>query len=180
MRKLRLVLLAAALVGGPSLASAQKVDADFDPSADFAKLKTYAWKAGTPAKNPMMDKRIIEAIDGALAAEGMKNVSENPDAYVTYHGSTSEEVAIDTSSYGYGYGAGWRWGGGYGYPASSTTTVRKYTQGTLVVDIWDAGKKELVWRGKASDTMSDKADKNTKKVNKAVEKLFKKYPPEKK
>jgi hypothetical protein len=38
-------------------------------------------------------------------------------------------------------------------------------------------QKQLVFRGTATDTLSDKAEKNTKKIQKAVEKMFKKYPP---
>ena len=48
---------------------------------------------------------------------------------------------------GYGYG-GYGYGGG---PLSATTTIRKYTRGTLVIDVWDARTKQLVWRGTASD-----------------------------
>jgi hypothetical protein len=34
-----------------------------------------------------------------------------------------------------------------------------------------------IWRGTSTSTLSDKPEKNTKKIHKAVEKLFKKYPP---
>ena len=49
----------------------------------------------------------------------------------------------------------------------------------MVIDIWDARTKELVWRGTATDTVSDNPQKNEKKLKKAMEKLFKRYPPEK-
>ena len=48
-------------------------------------------------------------------------------------------------------------------------------RGTLVVDL--SNNKQLIWRGVASDTLSDKPDKNAHKIEKAVEKLFKSYPP---
>jgi hypothetical protein len=50
-------------------------------------------------------------------------------------------------------------------------------QGTLVIDLVDSRKKELVWRGTATDTLSDEPEKNAQKIEKATEKLFKKYPP---
>jgi hypothetical protein len=177
----RLGLLAAVALGAilaASPARAQKVDADFDEAANFAAFKTFAFKDGTPAKNPLYHKRIVDALSRALMAEGMTMDENNPDVIVAYHGSTSDEVSIDTNNWGYTYGGSWRWGGMYGAPMSSTTTVRKYKTGTLVVDMWDARSKQLAWRGVASDTMSDKAEKNEKKINKAVEKMFKKYPPE--
>ena len=55
-------------------------------------------------------------------------------------------------------------GGGMGM-GTSTTQVRTYAQGTLVVDIWDVNKKELVWRGVGSDTVSDSPESNAKKIN---------------
>ena len=53
-------------------------------------------------------------------------------------------------------------------------------KGTLVVDISNGQSKALIWRGTAADTLSDNPDKNTKKIEKAVEKMFKNYPPKKK
>jgi hypothetical protein len=49
--------------------------------------------------------------------------------------------------------------------------------GTLVVDIFDAKSKSLVFRGTAQDEMSEKADKNEKKLDKATAKMFKDFPP---
>ena len=60
---------------------------------------------------------------------------------------------------------------------SAQTTVQEYKVGTLVVDIFDAKSKALVFRGTASDELSDKPDKNTKKVEKATAKMFKDFPP---
>ena len=74
---------------------------------------------------------------------------------------------------GYG-GYGWRGMGGW---ASTSTTVSEYTVGTLVVDIFDAKSKELLFRGTASDELSDKAEKNQKKLAKASDKMFKDFPP---
>jgi hypothetical protein len=49
--------------------------------------------------------------------------------------------------------------------------------GTLVVDMFDAKTKNLVFRGTASDEISDKAEKNQQKVEKASAKMFKNFPP---
>ena len=43
---------------------------------------------------------------------------------------------------------------------TATTTVNEYNVGTLVVDIFDAKTKQLVFRGTAPDELSDKAEKN--------------------
>jgi hypothetical protein len=60
--------------------------------------------------------------------------------------------------------------------------VRDIVVGTLVIDMADAKKNQVVWRGmgvKEIDTTA-KPDKRDKSINKAVEKIFKNYPPKKK
>ena len=83
-------------------------------------------------------------------------------------------MSLDTTNFGYGYGPGWYWGGGMG---TTTTQVRTYTVGTLIVDIWDAKAKQLVWRGIASDTLSENPQKNQQIAAKALAMMFEKYPP---
>ena len=65
-------------------------------------------------------------------------------------------------------------GGGLG---EATTTTDTYRVGTLVVDLFDTKSKKMIWRGSASDTLSDKSSKNIKNLNKGVEKMFKDFPP---
>jgi hypothetical protein len=169
----------------PVAVLAQQVNIDFDRDADFTKYKTYAYQVCHRVENPLVDKRIVKELESRIAMEGLIGAEADPDVNVTYHSSTSEEFAVDTNTWGYGFGRGWGWGHGGGSfggggPVSTTTTVRKYTRGTLVVDIWDARTKQLVWRGTATDTVSENPEKNEKKLKKAMEKMFRKYPPEKK
>jgi len=42
--------------------------------------------------------------------------------------------------------------------------------------LYDAQTKPLIWRGTAEDTLSDKADKNVKNLDKRVAKMFKAFP----
>jgi hypothetical protein len=76
-----------------------------------------------------------------------------------------------------GFGGGWHWRGFGGF-GESTTTFDSYTVGTLVVDLFDAKTKDLVWRGVSSGMLSDKSGKNIKTLNKGVEKLFQHFPPD--
>lgn len=59
----------------------------------------------------------------------------------------------------------------------STTTAQNIPVGTLAIDMLDPANKQLVFRGTASDTLSDKPEKNADKIQKAVKKIFDKYPP---
>lgn len=155
-----------------SSAFAQQVSTDYDHSANFSGYKTYAWAEGTPAKNPLMAQRIVDGIDKQLAAKGFQKVdpNANPDLIVLYHAGVGTETQLNTTSMGPGWG--YRWGGGM-----ATTTVDKIPVGHLSVDIGDAKSKKLLWLGAASDTLSDKPEKNTQKIDKALDKMFKKFPP---
>jgi hypothetical protein len=175
----------------PVAVRAQQVNIDFDRDADFTKYKSYAYQVCHLVENPLVDKRIVKELESRMAMEGLILAQANPDLNVTYHSSTSEEFAVDTNNWGYGFGSGWYWGHGGGYsgygggylghgaggPISSTTTVRKYTRGTLVVDIWDARTKQLIWRGTATNTVSENPQKNENNLKKAMDKMFRKYPP---
>lgn len=151
---------------------------DFDQDVDFSTIKTYQWAGEKPTKvSDLAHKRIVAAIDEQLQAKGLSIAESNPDVYVVYYGDDEEQVVANTTNYGYGYGPGWYGGMGMG---SSTTTVSRFTVGTLVVDMYSAAKKELIWRGTVSGTINDDPQKNAKLIQKATQKLFKKYPPEKK
>jgi len=153
------------------LALAQNVSVDSDKSYDFSKLKTFAIQVATPSGNPLADKRVLGEVEGALTSKGWKKVdAANADAMVMLHGATETKKDLNTMYSGMG---GWRFGG----MGSAQTTVQEYKVGTLVVDIFDAKSKSLVFRGTAQDELSDKADKNTKKVEKATAKMFKDFPP---
>ncbi len=172
------------LVLGLAGCSSMTVENDWAHEADFSKYKTFQYKAteGNVAdSNPLGDQRLVAGIKREMTAKGLTEAGSNPDVYVTYHGEDKEGITLDTTHMGYGgygLGPGWGWGGGMGMGmGTSTTNVRTYTQGTLIVDIWDAKAKQLVWRGVASDTLSDNPQKNQDKATKALAKMFKKYPP---
>ena len=79
---------------------------------------------------------------------------------------------------GGGWG-GWRWRGfGTGGFGEATTTTETYQTGTLIVDLFEPKTRSLVWRASATDTLSDKSDKNIKKLNDAVHELFEHFPPQ--
>ena len=168
------IVLALVLLLATGASYAQKVTVDYDHSASFQGMKTYAWAKGTPL-NQLWDARVIEGVDKQLAAKGFQKVDAgaSPDLFVLYHAAIGQEQQLNTFDSGMG-GWGWRWGGGMGM---STTTVQKIPVGQLTVDIGNAKTKKLMWLGASSDTLSDKPDKNQGKLNKALEKMFKKFPP---
>ena len=146
---------------------AQKVSVDSDPAAPFATYKTYAWVNGTPAPNPLNEDRLHAAVDARMSAKGLAMNTTAPDVIVTTHVTTKERQELIANGFGYGP---W-WGGGLG-----TATVETYVDGTLVLDLYDAKTKKMVWRGVATATASDKPTKNAAKIDKALDKMFEKCP----
>jgi hypothetical protein len=175
---MRRLAIAAALVFVGAAAFAQDVKTDWDKSANFAAIKTFAVKIGTSWNNPISEKRISDEIQQTLTEKGWAKADANPDAIVVLHGATEKQKSLNTFYSGMGgYGGyGWRgWGGGG--MGTATTTTSEYLVGTLVVDIFDAKSKQLMFRGSATDEISDKPEKNIKKIEKASEKMFKNFPP---
>jgi hypothetical protein len=175
--RMQTLAAAAALTLVGSAAFAQDVKVDFDKAADFSTIKTFSTKVGTSWNNPLSEKRVVDEIEQALTAKGWSKADDGTaDAVVVLHGATDVKKDLNTFySGGYG-GYGWRGMGGMGMGTSSTT-VHEYMVGTLVVDIFNAKSKQLMFRGTASDELSDKVDKNAKKLTKASDKMFKDFPP---
>jgi Domain of unknown function (DUF4136) len=163
----------------PAYAAAQKTTYDFDKTAPFASFRTYSMKPGTPTGQELIDKRLVAAIETQLAAKGLVKNDEAPDVFVIYHMAFDKQQDISSYSSGPMYGGyGYGWGGGWG----TTTTdvrVREILVGTLAIDMIDAKKKEVAWRGLGTKEINTtaKPDKRDENINKAVEKIFKNYPP---
>jgi hypothetical protein len=181
MQKTRVLGALAAILLVPALALAQKTSYDFSKEADFATFKTYALKEGTPVGQQLIDDRIVSAIETELTAKGLTKATGEPDVFVVYHMAFDKQKDISTFSSGYGgagYGpyGGWGWGGGM---STTSTQVRDILIGTLVVDMIDAKKKQVVWRGMGVKEVNTTAnpEKRDKSISNALKKIYKNYPP---
>ena len=163
----------------------QKVSIAYDRNYDASHIETFAWRT-TPetsveGTHPLLHSRILEGLAYYITMNGAREVQTDPAVWVTYHASTTEQLRFDTTTYGYGYPGAWYGGYGrrgyYGYGGGTTiTTVSTYELGTLVVDLWDAKTDELVWRGTVKDiTLSDGLGKMTKRIDKALKKMVRKW-----
>ena len=155
--------------------SAQQVKTDYDRSANFAQYKTYSWEQ-VKTKDPLFVDRIKSDVHAALAAKGWTAVPSGGDVSIIAIQTTQEQQTLNTFYDGFGGGWGWRRFGGGGF-GDATTTTETYQVGTLVIDLFDTKTKQLIWRGTASDTLSNNSNKNIKNLDKGVEKMFKKFPP---
>ena len=193
-----------ALLFMTSHACSQDVHHNYDRSANFASYKTYQWvdiPSGTPtlpgappipdgapnflndgtdirggaSEDQLVDQEIKRAIDEQLAQKGLTKVENNADLKVSYQAAIHQEIGVDllgTRLAGRGPGL---WG---------IDSVRGQTSaipiGTLVVNLYDGGRKQLIWRGDANKAIELKKDpdKNYQNLQKAMAKLFKNYLPQ--
>ncbi len=158
-----------------SMSSAQQVKTDYDRSANFGQYKTYSWEH-VKTQDPLVVDRIKNSVNAALAAKGWTQVDSGADVCIVAMEITRNQQTLNTFYDGFGGGWGWRRFGGGGF-GEATTTTETYKVGTLVVDLFDAKTKKLLWRGTSSDTVSNNSDKNIKNLDKGVEKMFKQFPP---
>ena len=159
--------------------SAMDIYVDFDRSGRFSWYKTYAYvdteETSLKGHNDLMHSRIKNAIEHYLSQGRMTENTHDPNLFVTYHALSSQAMRVDPVSFGVGFGGGWArdpYWGGVGISTANTST---YEQGTLIIDIWEAESKKLVWRGVAVDAFVDDPDKADKKIAKAIQKMIKKW-----
>ena len=144
--------------------------ADYDRSTDFSRYRTYGWIPGEePIGNAIVEKRLTAAIDAQLAAKGLTK-NDHPDLLVSMHARLTKQVEYETTGYGYGPG---RWQTGV------QTAREEIPIGTLVVDLVDAGRNELVWRGTARRVLDLMASPEEKEqvTRDTVARMFAAYPP---
>jgi Domain of unknown function (DUF4136) len=158
--------------------SSVSVKYDYDQSKNFSKYKTYRWvdvnlPADALAKNPLIKKRVIEAVNKGMTEKGFTlSESDTADLAVVVHAGSKEKMQItDWGTYGW-YNPWW---GPYG----GQVDVSYYTEGTLVIDLVDMADKELAWRGLATGTVSENPDpeKSQQRIDSIVTQILTNFPP---
>jgi hypothetical protein len=151
-----------------AIAMGQTVSVNYNKSQDFSGYHTYIWASNNAnqIKNSILAQQAKSDIDSALQGKGLQLVTEsqNPDLIILASGGMQQQTSYSAM--------GMRgFGGGMG-----TITPEQNVVGTLIVDLYRAKDKNLLWRGLAQNTLSTNGSKNSQMVSKAVVKMFKQYP----
>jgi len=176
--------------------SSLDVTNDWDRNVDFRSFKTfslYPWDYKNGYQINDYDKQtILNTIQNELEDKGYTYVKDSGDMvvsiFITLKGKTSYDAY--TNHYGgwagygggwgyYGFGYGYGWGPGYGYGTGySTTTVteRHYNEGSLIIDVFNAADKKLIWQGIGSREVEYDLDKRDEKLPKNVHQILAKFP----
>jgi hypothetical protein len=167
----RLVLFVGVLLFVAASSQAQQVQYNFMPGTDFSKYHTFKW-VDIPSNvhpNQIISQEIRDAVNNVLTSKGLTLATgDKADLYVGYQCSVDQERQWNA------WGMGGRLMGGMGTATSSTIS-----NGTLAVDFYDPTSQQLIWRGSAAETLnpSGNQQKDMQRLNKAVAKLLKNFPP---
>jgi hypothetical protein len=178
------VLATAALAAG--CASSPTVRSDYDKSADFARYRTFGFidQAGGPGDSKSLSMKVLEsAATREMEARGYTYAAENPDLLVNFNGKLEDRTDVQSVP-GPTYGPSWGYGGWYGAPyggwgvsASTQVSTRHYKVGTLVMDIVDRERRQVVFQAGLEGTVTKEMQQNRDKaLNNAVTRLFTAYP----
>ncbi len=161
--------------------------AEWDQTADFYSLKTYAWLPDPPERADdtsinygLADPRIKGSVDIDLRLKGYEKVTEEAADFMVGYQIVREKVAHIAAINGfYGYSPAYDfWGRGMGEPGFSNTYIERFVQGTLILDIVDTALGRLIWRGYATAAVDPKArlEDKTEVIQDATEKILQNFP----
>jgi hypothetical protein len=162
------------------------VNYDFDPNTDFSAIKTYGWGESPArddllAENTLLKKRIQNSVDRYMQSRGYTLVDPaRADVLIVLQAVVKEKMRITDWGGPAGYYRNpwydpW-WGvGAYG----GRVDVSYYNEGTLIIDIVDNAKKELIWRGLGTGIVQRNSDpeKQQKAVDQYVTEILDRFPP---
>jgi len=146
---------------------------DYDKGADFSKYTTYSYLPGSDSLMGPGSSRIKSYTEEYMNLLGYKKVTENPDLFISVNGQVQQKMGVSTQNSGYnGYYGGY-YGGYNGWDSYTTTYV--YNQTTIVIDLVDVRKHQLVWQGAATGEFDQYSMKDSQ-MHKMVDEIFGKYP----
>ena len=167
-------------------ASGPVANADFDRTADFTSYKTFGFASplGTDRSGyqTVLSQHLKTATQREMEARGMRLDTGAPQLLVNFSANLSDKLRItSTPTMGVGVGRGY-----YGYRAgmysawpayADQTTVTQYKEGTLNIDVVDVARKQLVWEGVVTDSVTQQTLDNVQAaIDTAVAAAFAKYP----
>ena len=176
-----------ALLALGGCASAPDVRVAMDRSADFTQYKTFAFAnpLGTDrgGYQSIVSKELKANTQREMEARGMRLVATTPQLLVNFSAAMTDKTRVSTMPMFIGMDTGF---GYYGYRGGlyapwpmyiDQTVVTQYKEGTLNIDVVDAARKQLVWEGVVTDTVTQEDLQNLPaSINTAVTAAFAKYP----
>jgi len=187
--RMTLLVPTAAVVALAACASAVQVRTALSPDASLNGLRTFRVqhtpkpRIATTQSNgdPMLVNSISNRALRADLQQGFEKLGytvndSTPDFCVAYYASTNQE--LDISAWDYGYPLRPRWWRGWGprYGGAYAPMITQYTQGTVIVDVFDPKTKDLLWRGQGVAAVSDNQEQYVQELQTTVGAILAKFP----
>jgi hypothetical protein len=170
-----------------------KVKVEFDKEYDFSKVRTFGWHPDGAGEVKILERTgddpeairtkweptIKDAAEQMLAKVGLAPAaSGTPDLMLHYYFLAG--LSSESQYRGQFIGAIPPWG----VPdfEMTTSSLKIFEEGTLILDIIDGPKRQICWRGiaRAEINRQNSAAKRDQRLREAVGELLKKFPPKQK
>jgi len=167
--------------------SRTKVETQYDPLADFSKLKSYSLMPGTQVKieddrvnNAFLNINIQKAVENQMEKKGYpKSAAKTPDFFITFDALLEERargISIPVNTDIRDWGAP-------GFTNDNETKylhVRNYEdEEILILKAIDPKTKKIIWQGigQSGVDFKDSWKNREKNISKTVQKILKDFPP---
>ena len=162
--KTKILLLSIVLAFFAVGCSSMKVMIDYDDQFDFSNYKTFDFVPESKMvekqlpksdiiRDALFEKKAEREISSVLTQNGFQQATSprEADFLIAFYATARNKATVTPPAYHIG-----RFGRRWVTPGH----VYHYKQGTLIIDIVDRNKKELVWRGVGSGVLDRSDPKN--------------------
>jgi hypothetical protein len=169
-----LILPVLLIVFAAGCSSSLRLSTDYDSEADFSEFSTFDWAdQAQDWPESFFDSALRGAVNRELEAVGLSQNADNPNLLVITHTNVREVISGATVTH---WNHGWGWYAGWGGMGTSTMQVHQHTEGTLVLDLVDASRNQLVWRGVAEKAIRD-VRSTREQLQPIINSLLQDFPP---
>jgi hypothetical protein len=155
MKKIFMLLVIPAILLS-ACASGPTIVANTNPGTDFSAFKTYNFfqPLGTDRAGGVrtpLSSRLISSVNRELISRGM-SLSDSPDLLVDFVVSAEDRIDVRSTPSHTVHRS--HWNRGFSTWPTYNTTVRQYTEGSLIVDLIDPATNTLVGEGGAQNRIN--------------------------
>jgi hypothetical protein len=177
MKKIFLLLVIPAILLS-ACASGPTIVANTNPGTDFSAFKTYNFfqPLGTDRAGGVrtpLSSRLVSSVNRELISRGM-SLSDSPDLLVDFVVSAEDRIDVRTTPTHTVHRT--HWNRGFSTWPTYNTTVRQYTEGSLVIDLIDPATNTLVGEGGAQSRIRS-TDFTQQQIDEIVGKIMSELLP---
>lgn len=163
---------------------AHQVRTEYDRSAEFDNLETFAWRAPEDREvddpildSDLLDRRVEKTVTETLAGRGYRQVPPaEADFVVTYH-TAKEEKLRERSGFSFAFGTGYHVGR-HSAIVHTGPGGESYSEGALIIDVLipEESGDRLIWRSWREALLSQEAF-SEESVRAMVRGILDRFPP---